>query len=199
MELSNIVNSVRTLHQLNGLKRRGWLLRGVPSEMCESVVDHSASAAKAGFYYTKDLHLIIMLSIHDWPEAISGDSTPHDKIDPRVKHKREYEAMQYITKPLPYGDSLMDLWLEYEHKSTPRAQLAHQLDKLDAGVKALYYENLGFDTSEFYPYTMQKLTDTNLVRIFETLLHRNHHLQDSHRVYFNLLAEAPIPALKYQK
>jgi hypothetical protein len=55
-------------------------------------------------------------------------------------------------------------------KSTPRAQLAHQLDKLDAGVKALFYENLGFDTSEFYPYTMDRLSDPTLIKIFERLL-----------------------------
>src|SRR3989344_68440 len=169
MELSNIVTSLKTVSQLNDLKRRGWLLRGVPPEICESVANHCYSAAKAGFHYTKDLHLTTMLSIHDWPEAISGDPTPHDKIDPRIKHQREYEAMQFITRPLPYGDGLMKIWLEYEHKTTIRAKLAHQLDKLDAGVKALYYENLGFDVSEFYPYTMDRLTDRTLVRIFEKL------------------------------
>jgi len=195
MELSNIVNSMKILRQLNDLKRKGWLLRGVPPEKCESVADHCYSAAKAGFYYSRDLHLTAMLLIHDWPEAISGDFTPHDKVDPQVKHSLEYEAMQSITKPLPYGNRIMDLWLEYEEKATKRAKLAHQLDKLDAGVKALFYEDLGFDTSEFYPYTLEKLTDRTLIRIFERLLEKNHPLQDSHRVYFKMLAAAPTPAL----
>jgi len=195
MELSNVITSLKTLHQLNYLKRSGWLLRGVPQDICESVATHCYSAAKAGFHYTQDLPLTTMLLVHDWPEAISGDPTPHDKIDPRIKHQREYEAMQFITKPLPYGDGLMNIWLEYEHKNTPRAQLAHQLDKLDAGVKALFYEHLGFNVSEFYPYTLEKLTDPVLVEIFETLLERNHNLLDSHRIYFKMLAEAATPAL----
>ncbi len=195
MELSNVVTSLKTLHKLNDLKRAGWLLRGIPPEICESVADHCYSAAKAGFYYTRDLHLTGMLLVHDWPEAISGDFTPHDKIDPQVKHNLEYTAMQSITKPLPYGNKIMNLLLEYEEKSTAKARLAHQLDKLDAGVKALFYENLGFNVSEFYSYTMTKLEDPALIRIFETLLQRNHKLQDSHQIYFKMLAEAPTPAL----
>lgn len=193
MELSNIVTSLKTLHRLKNLKRKGWLLRGVPPKMCESVANHCYAAAKAGFHYTGDLHLTAMLLVHDWPEAISGDFTPHDKIDPQVKHSLEYEAMQRITKPLPYGNSVMGLWLEYEDRTTARAKLAHQLDKLDAGIKAFHYENLGFNVSEFYPYTMQKLTDPVLIESFEKLLQRNHPLQDSHRIYFEMLAEALNP------
>ena len=67
---------------------------------------------------------------------------------------------------------------------------AKQLDKLDAAVMALVYEQMGFEVSEFYPYSRNKLTDSALVQVFDTLLERNHNLQDSHRVYFNLLAEA---------
>ena len=189
MNFTDLADSIRTLHQLTDLKRKGWLQRGVPPEICESVADHSYNVAKAGYYYTGDLHLVGMLSVHDWPEAICGDVTPRDNVDPQVKHKNEYEAMLQITKSIPFGDKIMTLWLEYEDKSAPLSPLAHQLDKLDAGVKALYYENLGYDTSEFYPYAMKKLDDPILIKIFERLLQRKHPLADSHKVYFGMLSE----------
>ena len=123
-------------------------------------------------------------------ESIVGDIIPSDGVDPVEKSRLETEAMQSITNPLLYGDKVMYLWLEYDHGVTPRARVAKQLDKLDAGVMALVYEDLGFDVSELFPYAQRKLTDPALIHIFDTLVRREHDLANSHRFYFSLLAEA---------
>ena len=189
-ESLGLVGSIRTVYGLTDLKRQGWLDRGVPEHLCESVAGHSYRTSQAGFHYTRDSRMVRMLVVHDWGEGIVGDITPHDNVDPNEKRRLETDAMRRIVSPLPFGNQIMSLWLEYEDAKTPRAKTAKQLDKLDAAVMALVYEQMGFEVSEFYPYSRNKLTDSALVQVFDTLLERNHNLQDSHRVYFNLLAEA---------
>jgi putative hydrolases of HD superfamily len=185
-----LVESLRIVYGLKNLKREGWLRRGVPDYLCESVAGHSYRTTQAGFHYTADTRMTKMLIVHDWGEGIVGDITPHDEVDPNEKSRLETEAMRRIVRPLPYGNKIMDLWWEYEDGKTPRAKTAKQLDKLDATVMAFVYEDMGFDVSEFYPYTRDKLADPTLVRVFDTLLKRDHKLRDSHKVYFGLLAEA---------
>ena len=185
-----LVGSLKTVYGLKNLKRQGWLDRGVPDHLCESVAGHSYRTAQAGLHYTADSRVAKMLIVHDWGEGIVGDITPHDNVDPDEKRRLETEAMTRIVNPLPLGNRIMSLWLEYENGETPRAKTAKQLDKFDAAVMALVYENMGFDVSEFYPYTRDRLTDPTLLQVFDTLLERDHNLKDSHRVYFGLLAEA---------
>lgn len=185
-----LVESLQTVCSLKDLKRQGWLQRGVPSRLCESVAGHCYRTAQAGFHYTHDLQTMTMLLIHDWPESMVGDITPRDAVDPAEKSRLETEAMRSITNPLLYGNNVMNLWLEYEHGVTPRARIAKQLDKLDAAVMAFVYENLGFPVSEFFPYARERLHDPALIHVFDRLARREHDLSQSHRVYFSLLAEA---------
>jgi len=185
-----LVESLVTLYRLKNLKRAGWLRRGIPYHFCESVAGHSYRAAQAGFHYTQDLEMVKMLLFHDLAEAIVGDITPHDGVDPAQKRTLEIEAIGRITAPLPYGTRIMQLWQEFERGETSRSRIARQVDKLDAAVMALVYENRGFNVSEFYAYTRKRLQDPRLVNIFDILLRREHNLPDSHRVYFRLLREA---------
>ncbi len=188
-ETPNSMAALEILYGLKNVKRRGWLLRGVPPELCESDAGHLLSVTRAAFLYTRDGDLADMLMSHDWPEVICGDPTPSDNINPIIKHEAELAAMKEITNHLSpkQRGRYMGLWLEYEGKETPRSRLAHQLDKLDAAVKALYYENLGYDVSEFYPYTRQRLEDPNLINIFDRLMKRDFPLDKAHLVYFKLL------------
>ncbi len=185
-----LFGSLKLLYGLTDLNREGWLRRGIPDYLCESVAGHIYRTARAAFHYTQDYRLVKILSVHDWGEAIIGDITPHDKVDPREKRRLETAAMRRITSPLPFGDKVMDLWLEYENGTTVQAKTAKQLDKLDAAVMALVYEDRGFNVSEFYPYTRERLSDPVLLRVFDILLRREHDLRNSHNVYFGLLAEA---------
>ena len=185
----SLFGALRTLYGLKNLKRQGWLQRGIPEELCESVADHIHRTARAGSLYTADSHLVAMLRVHDWGESIIGDITPLDDIPLEEKHRREKEAMLRITRALPYGRKVMKLWEEYEAGRTNAARTAVQLDKLDASVTALMYEQMGYDTNDFHPYTRERLIDPTLIGIFNKLLRREHDLQKSHQVYFDLLRE----------
>jgi 5'-deoxynucleotidase YfbR-like HD superfamily hydrolase len=184
------------LYNLFTLKRRGWLLRGVPDDICESVEDHSRHVMQAAYFLTRDPDLATMMYIHDWPESLCGDPTPRDKVDPILKHNREYEAMKNIISCMPDGKRYLDMWLEFEALQTPNAIIGKQLDRLDAGVKALHYEQLGFaDVIEFYPDIQKKLKDERLVKIFSALMDdrakgRDFISEDPHLVYFGYLSES---------
>ncbi|HIG96428.1 TPA: HD domain-containing protein [Candidatus Woesearchaeota archaeon] len=68
-ESLGLAGSLRTLYHLKDLKRQGWLRRGVPPHLCESVAGHCYRTAQAGFHYTGDLRTTAMLFIHDWAES----------------------------------------------------------------------------------------------------------------------------------
>ncbi|MEK6964530.1 MAG: HD domain-containing protein [Nanoarchaeota archaeon] len=184
------MESLEILYGLKSVKRTGWLRRGVPPELCESSAAHSLHVIQAAYFFTggdtANYDLVDMMAMHDWPEAITGDPTPHDGLDPKVKHDLEHAAMIEITHGIPDGKKCLDTWLEYDAAQTPNAIIAKQLDKLDAAVKALYYESLGFKSavSDFYPYTREKLTDPRLIRVFERLMKRDFPLEKSHLAYF---------------
>ena len=186
----SLVGSLLSFYDLRYVKRKGWLERDVPPDLAESVLGHSLRAARAAFLYTGDVVLTTMLTIHDWPEVKVGDITPKDEIPKDVKHQRERAAMAELTQPLPYGQRIMNLWLEYDAGETRRASLAQQFDKLDSAVMALYYESIGYKRAEeFYPWILGKLHDSRLVEIWLTLKDEYQPKQNPHKHYFGLLKE----------
>ena len=60
------------------------------------------------------------------------------------------------------------------YPNLPENRLIHQLDKLDAGVMALNYQTHGYNVEEFFPYTMEKLSDPFLIEAFKWLLKKEH-------------------------
>ena len=190
-ELERYIPLIGSLHEV---ERAGWRKRGVPSHLCESVLTHSVHAAQAAWYFTHDVRLTAMLVVHDLAESDPrvGDITPHDKVDKEEKCRLETRAMVEITSRHLYGGAVMNLWLEYEEGRSRRAKVAKQLDKLDAAVMAFTYEGMGFDVSEFFPYTRARLVDVRLIDIFDVLCTRKHDLRDSHELYFGLLNQARV-------
>ena len=183
---------------LNEVYRKGWLLRGIPMDKCESVEDHTDNTAKGAFYYTSDSKLVKMMLVHDFPEKISGDTTPFDGVTDDAKYALELNAMDKISSKFdkPIRGEIMGLWLEYSQRKTSRAIIGHQLDKLDATVKAIYYENLGYNVNalspDFYLSTRKILSDSKLITVFDELMKNKSKLIDPHTEYFLLLSNMNI-------
>jgi putative hydrolase of HD superfamily len=74
----------RQIVRLKSTPRTGWIDRGVPPELTESVADHSFHTALLAWLVaasdpTLDRDRILKLAlIHDLPEAIIGDMPPYD-------------------------------------------------------------------------------------------------------------------------
>jgi putative hydrolase of HD superfamily len=90
------------------------------------------------------LKVIKMLLIHDLVEIYAGDTFAYDVIGNSSKEKREREAANRIFGMLPSDQAkeMLTLWNEFESLSTPEAQFASALDKLQPLI--LSFNNKGW-------------------------------------------------------
>ena len=129
---------------LKDVLRTGWVRSGVESP--ESVAAHSwGMAVLALKLCPSELDLLRVLQlclVHDLPEAVVGDLTPHDDVSTKAEDERQ--AMQALA---PEWLPLLD---EYTAQATAEAVFVKSLDKLDMGLQAMKYEHAqGMDLTEF--------------------------------------------------
>ena len=100
------------------------------------------------------LRVIEMCIVHDLPEIVVGDLTPHDDVSNKAKDERN--AMQELA---PYW---LDLFEEYEAGVTAEARFVKYLDKLDMALMArLYEDEQGLDLSEFITSAREVIGENN--------------------------------------
>ena len=128
---------------LKHLYRQGWLKRGIPSDRCESVAEHSfgvsiiAMIIADNIFPELDLIKVLQMAlIHDFGEVYTGDIIPEDKVSFEKKHKLERESVERIFESLPNGEKYLHIWDEYENGKTPEAQFVRQIDKLEMALQA---------------------------------------------------------------
>ena len=144
--------------RLKELPRAGWLRVGIVAP--ESVAGHSwgltwlvLALCPEGLNTERALSLAV---VHDLPELLAGDITPHDNISAAEKHRREAAAADQLFVSSP---RLRALWQEYADHTTPESRFVHQLDKLDMALQAMRYRQRdGAKTDEFICSAMPKLS-----------------------------------------
>ncbi|MDD2871035.1 MAG: HD domain-containing protein [Candidatus Gracilibacteria bacterium] len=188
------------------VKRAGWIRPqvGIPSIYAESVLEHCMNVkngADALIIGTPNLVQVpqnfpIMGKVHDMPEGhgVLPDITPHCKYTNEQREILEKYAVLYIEYVLGQkGNIETQLLREYIEQKTPDSKTMFYLDKIDAGVKALDYEKLGFkkQVSIFHPYTIDKISESDyFTKIYSILLEREFKYLPSHFQYFMLLEMA---------
>ena len=148
------IDFLLSAYQLKSLSRAGWLRVGI--EHPESVAAHSWGLALLIMQYSpahinKERALELAM-VHDLPEVIVGDITPHDPISKEEKRKREKIAAKKLLPPKLYLR-----WLEYQEQESEESRFVHQLDKLDMAVQALVYKDIA-PTQEFLLSAQQSLS-----------------------------------------
>jgi putative hydrolases of HD superfamily len=134
-ELDGILAFLRTAERLKSTPRSGWTTSGER----ESVAAHTwrlslMAAVLSDRFPDIDLaRLLKICLIHDLGEALHGDVPAPLQSAEANKAIREREDLQSVLAPLPeqQREELTALWDEYEAASTPEAQLAKGLDKLE--------------------------------------------------------------------
>lgn len=166
VEYANLVGKLKTT------PRTGWVRRGVPNY--ESVADHSWRMAALCFLLPRDEYdvskCLSMAVVHDMAEAIVGDIAPDDNVSKKEKQERELAAMKHIVSILQgteesvpsKSDSnvqqstyLMDLFHEYEERTSKESVAVKDLDQLDMVLQADEYETEhdGLDLGDFFQST----------------------------------------------
>lgn len=171
------------LMRLKRLYRQGWLKRGLPAELCESVAEHSFGTAllvlllagregRGGEFGRLDSGKAALLAlVHEMGESYAGDITPVDGVSREDKNRMEREAILKALDGLPDRDWLMSLWEEFEEGSSPEAVFVRQLDRLEMGLQAALQDAEGFPgMEEFYASARRTVTETRLRSVLESAI-----------------------------
>lgn len=173
---SAAVEFAKVIGRLKTTPRTGWVRRGVPHY--ESVADHSWGVAALslllGSHADSNSHPKIDIAkcmqiavVHDLAECLVGDIAPGDGISKIDKQRMEEEAISQIAATLrqasghnKLGDPsaseslLMNLFHEYEERTSDEAVAVKDLDLLDMILQANEYEErFGTDLTEFFEGT----------------------------------------------
>jgi putative hydrolase of HD superfamily len=172
---------VRVYFEISHLKqlyRQGWLRRGISRERCESVADHTFTAALLGYFLARaefpelDAERVLRMTLlHDVGEVYAGDIIPQDAVDAHTKNELERNAVVRVFSNLPGGEAYIELWEEFEAASSREARFVRQIDRLEMALQACLYEHQGeVGMQEFFDSAGQVVDDPRLRRVFESLL-----------------------------
>lgn len=145
------MNLEKAIVGCKNLVRTGWMQRGVPPSMGETVSQHSWEAAVLAYYIASKMkekgikvnpeRASVIALFHDIGESILGD-LPKWASD-RINGKEEVELE--AIKEIGIGE---DLFLEYKKRDTIEGKIAKLCDALSTYFQALRYSKLGFDVKE---------------------------------------------------
>jgi putative hydrolases of HD superfamily len=168
------------LMRLKRLYRQGWLKRGLPEELCESVAEHSFGTAllvlliagKAGgggeFGKLDSGRAALLALVHEMGESYAGDITPVDGVSREDKEVLERNAILRALEGHPDCVWLLSLWEEFEAGATAEAKFVKQLDRLEMGLQAALQEAEGFPgMGEFYESARRTVVEPRLRGLLE--------------------------------
>ena len=102
-----------------------------------------------------------MAIIHDLPEVIVGDITPHDNISKQDKYTLENEAARTL-----FPAELYELWKEAQEGKSAESKYLKQLDKLDMGLQAELYDQK-INVEEFISSAKQGISAPSLYKLLK--------------------------------
>ena len=145
----SVLNYYILCNKLKNVIRTGWKDWKVERERIESIAEHIfgvqmlAIAMKSEYKYDVDIQRVIfMLAVHELGETIIGDLTQF-QISKAEKEKLEHEAVHKILEGLLDGETIEELFLEFDSHSTKEAMFAYQCDKLECDLQCKLYDEEG--------------------------------------------------------
>ncbi len=142
-----------TIIALSSLARTGWMLRGVPHELAETVAEHSFAAAILSFELSVRLRengagidpykTAAIALLHDVGESVIGD-IPKTAGIAEAKRYAENRALEYLA----LSDEAKKLVGEFDAQSTTEAVVAKISESLATLLRACHYKRMGYRVDE---------------------------------------------------
>ena len=136
-------------NKLKDIIRTGWKDWKVNRDRVESIAEHIygvqmlAIAMKSEYEYDIDItKVIFMLAIHELGETVIGDITQF-QMSKEQKERIEHEAVHDILSNLIDGETIEELFLEFDAHETKEALFAYQCDKLECDIQCKLYDQEG--------------------------------------------------------
>lgn len=166
---TNVIEFYKIAVVLKQIIRSGWKQWNVRQERLESVAEHVygtcmlAIAMASEFEYDIDIKkVVMMMAIHELEETVIPDITPFDGVSEEEKMRMGHEAIIKVLSPLASSDTLINLIIEFDSRTTPEAKFAYQCDKLECDLMSIMYdrqENIAFTDATDRVTTSRKLND----------------------------------------
>lgn len=175
MNLEKYIEFIEEAEKLKSVVRTAWTSSG----RRESTAEHSwRLALLAGvmreYYPELDINKIIMMSlIHDIGEIYEGDISAALCPDQNDKFDTEYRAAKTVFSLLPdqQANQMMELWLEYNHNTTPESMLVKALDKAETILQHNQGENpKGFDYRFNLGYGKEYFKDNEMLEQLRVII-----------------------------
>jgi putative hydrolases of HD superfamily len=168
------------LMRLKRLYRQGWLKRGLPEGLCESVAEHSFGTALLALLLAGEsgdggglgrvdvARAALLALVHEMGESYAGDITPVDGVSREDKERLERDAIMRALEGHPDRGWLLSLWEEFEEGKSPEARFVRQLDRLEMGLQAALQEAEGYPgMGEFYESARRTVVEPRLRSLLE--------------------------------
>jgi len=139
---------------IDGLKkmvRSGWMMRGIPPLLGDTVAGHAFEAAVIGLHLASLLvsrgvkvypdKVAAMAILHDLPECVVGDIPKNAKEALRGAEKGVETAAVHGLLGEGY---MLGLYEEYAELQSLESRIAHIADKLSTYIEAKRLEKLGY-------------------------------------------------------
>jgi putative hydrolase of HD superfamily len=156
--VKDIVNLLFEARILKEIPRSGFHFLGSGRESVAEHIYLTTFIASIFSYLDPDvnsLRLLQMCLIHDLGEARTGDL---NYVHKKYVAADEVGAMADLTRNVPFGSLMEDLFEEFRKGDTLEAQLAHDADQLSLVVELKALRDVGHDGPEgWLPHVIDRL------------------------------------------
>jgi putative hydrolase of HD superfamily len=152
---------------LKNIPRTGWLQRGIPPSVAETVAEHSFEVASILAVVTMegggklDLERILLMGIlHDWGEAVAGDMPRSltKRLGKGAKSEAETKIMGELAEASGFK-AISALFKEYEERKTPEAVVVKIADILSTLRQSRAYLARGYRVEDIEAGCVEELEE----------------------------------------
>lgn len=147
---------------LVNLARTGWMLRGVPVHLAETVAEHSFLTAYVCLELASTLpsvdvgKLVLYSLVHDVSEAFTGDIVKSvSKVLGESKKKIEVE----LVNELVGNEVLKKAFMEFTAQNSYEARLAKLCNYIATHIMGLLYKKMGYSVEDILESTWRDIEE----------------------------------------
>lgn len=151
---------------LKNIPRTGWLQRGIPPSVAETVAEHSFEVAAILAVVAMEAEgldkekMLLMGILHDWGEAVAGDMPRSltKRLGKKAKSDAERKIMDELAEASGFA-AVTELFEEYEGRGSPEALVAKVADVLSTLRQARAYLARGYRVEDIEAGCVEELAE----------------------------------------